>query len=236
MEAGLPSMSKFGLAILLACSAARSFAQLPAPRPFVQASAQASVFAAPDQVTIDAVVVTRGATAQDAASSNAGQVASLVAALSKALGPGADIKTVNYFVGPVYQNPPGGGPGTIAGYTANLTSRVTLGSTALAGAVIDVMAQAGATTIGSPQFSLKDREPTHLQALRAATVQAKTHADAMAAGLGRTTGNVISIQEGAGPVAIPLINSVLPVSVAPTSIQPALIEVPASVIVVVELN
>ena len=120
----------------------------------------------------------------------------MVAALTKLLGPAADIKTINYFVGPVYKSSSNGGPPTIAGYNASLTVEVTLGAVSMTGVVIDTDTQAGATSIGPLQFSLKDPEPAHLQALRLATLQAKSHADTIASGLGRTVGAVLSIQEG----------------------------------------
>jgi uncharacterized protein len=222
--------------ILLTSLVARSEAQVQPQRQFVRASGQSSVFVAPDQVKIDASVITQGATAQDAAASNAGQVASVVAALTQLLGSGADIKTINYFVGPVYKSAPNGGPATIAGYTASLTILVTLGAISFAGAVIDTAAKAGATSIGSLQFSLKDSEPAHLQALRMATLQAKTHADAMASGLGRTTGAVISIQEGSAVNVQPIVAGVGAASSTATSIQPGMIEVQGSVVLDIVLN
>src|SRR5579871_4880385 len=77
-------------------------AQTSTPRPSVRAQGQASVFLPPDQVKIDASVVSQSTTAADAASQNATQVAALVASLQKLLGQNADIKTVNYSVFPVY--------------------------------------------------------------------------------------------------------------------------------------
>ena len=191
------------------------------------------MFVTPDQVKVDASIVTQGVSAQDAASQNATQVAAVTAALSKALGPGADIKTINYFVGPVYKTPAGGGPATIAGYTASMTVEVTLGTISMTGLVIDTAAQAGATSIGSLQFSLKDPDPSRLQALRLATMQAKSHADAIAGGLGRTVGAVISLQEGSAVGVQPLAGVAAPTTA--TSVQPGLIEVQASVVLEAEL-
>lgn len=215
------------------CAAAQ--AQVMGPRATVQATGQASVFVQPDQVKIDASVVTMGTTAQDAAARNADQVAALTAALTKLLGSGADIKTVNYFVGPNYRNGPNGGPPVISGFTASNTVEVTLGNLTQAGTVIDTAVGAGATSIGGLQFSLKDSEPAHLQALRMATAQAKTHADAMAGGLGRATGAVISLQEQPAPRLIPIVVGVA----APggsTMVTPGLIEVQATVALVAELT
>ena len=211
-------------------------AQTTTPRPFVRAAGQASVFLPPDQVKIDASVVSQGSTAQDAAAQNATQVAAVVAALQKLLGATADIKTINYSVSPIYRNPPGGGPSTIVGYTASLTVEVTLGAVSMAGAVIDTAAAAGATSIGSLQFSLKDPEPARLQALRMAALQAKNHADAIAAGLGHTTGAILSLEEGS-TVRIPVVSTTgMAPTGAATQITPGLIEVQGSVVIQTELS
>src|SRR6266404_352918 len=164
--------------VLFALSAGGLNAQLPARRPTVHAVGNASVFVAPDQVIIDATVTTIGQTAQDTASQNATQVAAVVAALTQLLGASADIKTVNYFIGPNYQYPPNGGTPTLTGYTASNTVEVKLNDIALAGTAIDKVIQAGATTVGGLRFALKDPEPSRQQALRLATLQARTHAEA----------------------------------------------------------
>lgn len=222
------------LAAALSLFGVRSSAQTAPRRPFVCASGQASVFVAPDQVKVDAGVETQASTAKEAAARNADQVAAVVASLKKLLGSGADIKTVNYFVGPVYRNSPNE-PRKIVGYSANMTAQVTLGDLSMTGAVIDTATQAGATSIGALQFSLKDPEPAHLQALKLATLRAKAHADAIAAGLGKSTGTVISLQEGTAPHVQPLFAAQAAEFRAATTVTPGLIEVQASVALEAEL-
>lgn len=219
-------MSK-SLPLLVACAAALS-AQT-APRPTVQATGQASVFLPPDQVKVDAGVMTQGTTAQDAAALNANQVAAVVGALQKLLGTGADIKTINYYVAPVYKNQ------TITGYQATMTVEATLSAISMAGSVIDTAVGAGATSIGSLQFSLKDPEPARLQALRLASMQAKNHADAIAGGLGHTTGAILLLQEGSN-VGIPILTGTAPTGGGATQVTPGLIEVQGTVVLQAELN
>ena len=222
--------------ILFTCLSFRSAAQI-ATRPFVRATGQASVFAPPDQVKVDASVVTQGSTAQEAASRNADQVDVVLAALRKLLGSGADIKTINYAVVPNYKYPTGGGTPTLTGYTASVTVEVTLGAVSMTGPVIDTATQAGATSIGGLRFSLKDPEPQRLQALRLATLQAKSHAEAMASGLGGKVGAVISLEEGAAAFRLqPLGVSASAAAGTPTPVEPGLIEVQASVVLQAELN
>ncbi len=206
------------------------------PRPFVRAAGQASVFVQPDQVKIDATITTQGNTAQDAAAQNATVSAAVVTALQKLLGANADIKTVNYFISPIYRNSTTGGPPTIVGYTANNTVQVTLSQISQAGAVIDTAAGAGASSIGSLQFSLKDPEPSRLQALKLATIQAKNHADAIAGGIGRVTGAIISVEEGSA-VRVPVVGMTgAAPTMAATQVTPGLIDVQANVVLQAELN
>src|SRR5579863_5318990 len=109
-------MNKLAALLVLSFSAT-CFAQTIPSRSVVSATGQASIYVAPDQVKVDATVITQGNSAQDAASANAAAVAAIVGALTKLLGQGADVKTIDYSVGPVYKYPANGVP-TIAGYSA----------------------------------------------------------------------------------------------------------------------
>jgi uncharacterized protein YggE len=211
-------------------------AKVPTRRPAVHAAGTASVFATPDQVIIDVTITNRGNTAQDTAAQNATQVAAVIAALTQLLGPGADIRTINYFIGPYYQYPPNGGTPTLLGYTASNTVEVKLSDIAMAGPTIDKAIGAGATTVGGLRFALKDSEPSRQQALRLATVQARTHAEAMAGALGKSVGAVILLQEGV-EVKTPIVfTAAAGDASAQTSVQPGKIEVQATVTLDAELN
>jgi uncharacterized protein YggE len=230
---------KISLLMLAAfCLSSTSLPAQIAPRsPFVRASGDASVFVQPDQVKIDTTVTTQAGTAQDAAAQNAAQSAGLVAALNKLLGSGADIKTVNYYITPIYKSTQNGGS-VLSGYSASNTVEVTLGTLSLAGSVIDTASQNGATSIGGLSFSLKDQEPARGQALRAATQQAMTHAQAMALAMSRSVGAVTSVEESTA-VQYPIVAGVaggVAAPAVPTSVTPGLIQVQASVVLQAELN
>ena len=210
-------------------------AQLSIGQPFVRAAGDASVFMQPDQVKVDASVTTQATTAQDASAQNAAQTAGLIAALTKLLGTGADIKTVNYSVTPLYKSVQGGGA-VLTGYAANNTVEVTLSTLSLVGSVIDTASQNGATSIGGLSFSLKDSEPARAQALRSATMQAMVHAQAMASAMNRNVGAVVSVEE-ATAVRVPVVGGVAGgVASTPTPITPGLIQVEASVVLQAALN
>jgi uncharacterized protein YggE len=222
--------------ILVATAAILSmpaWGQIPTARPFVTATGRGTVSATPDQVKIQASVTTEGPNAAEATSKNATIMTGLLEALRKLLGTNADIKTVNFNVYPVQRSAPNQAP-AITGYTATNSVEVTLTGTSMVGSVIDVATASGATSIGALQFSLKDPDPVRLQALRLATQQAKSHADAIAAGVGRTAGNIISIQESA-PEVIP-VNRVATAAISTTPFLPGPIEIQATVVLQAELN
>ena len=69
----------------------------------------------PDLARVDVSVFTQGATAQDASTANATQASTIIAALQALLGANANIKTINYSLSPVYNNPPRGQNAIIIG-------------------------------------------------------------------------------------------------------------------------
>ena len=193
----------------------------------VTATGTASIFVAPDQVMIDVTVTTQSATAQAASSQNATQTNAVISALYMLLGPGANIKTVNYSVSPNFTYPPNGGTPILNGYTASNTVEITLSAVTTAGPVIDTAVQSGATSVSSLRFGLKDPEPSRQQVLKQAAMVAMTHAVAMANGLGKTVGTVISLREGASFQPVVQTTGVAPTATTP--IEAGLIQVSATV-------
>ena len=212
--------------ILFACCAN---AQI---HPTVAATGQASIFVPPDQAKIDITMTASGPNASAASTKDATQVTAVLGALTKLLGTGANIKTVNYFVGPVYNN----SGSIITSYSASSTLEVTLTNLSLAGTVIDTAIGAGATSVGDVQFSLQNSDPAHNQALSAATLQAMAHASAMATALGRMVGAVISVQEAGSTPTLGLLTGVTGAPSNTTTVVPGLLQVQVSVNLQAELN
>src|SRR6516162_3175539 len=124
------------LLLLLAGASAAALAQQP-PVSSIRVTGDAKVTAKPDRVQIDIGVTTRAPQSQDAATQNARQVEAVLAAVRKAAGPAAVLKTISYSLNPNYQFHPNGGEPTIDGYTANNVVQVTLDDLGKIGAVID---------------------------------------------------------------------------------------------------
>lgn len=95
----------------------------------------------PDRVKIDIGVVTQAATAQTAASQNAGQVQAVIAKLRSVLGPKGDIRTINYSLAPNYQFLKDG-QRVMKGFTANNIVQVTSDDVEGVGKLIDAAGEA----------------------------------------------------------------------------------------------
>ena len=183
--------------LLVTAIALFSVTGLAQQRPgYVQAVGTATVSVTPDQAQIQFAVVTTASTAQAASTQNASQVTAVLAALNSVLGPGANIQTLSYSLTPNYNYPANGQP-VLTGYTAsNTTVQATVTDLSTIGKLIDTGIQAGANRVQGLTFGLQNDMPVRQQALKMATVQAKSNADAMASGLGMTTATVLSITQG----------------------------------------
>jgi uncharacterized protein YggE len=199
----------------------------------VRATGTASLSVKPDQVKVNVGVVTTGATAQEAAQTNATQVDSVLNALKQILGSSGDIKTVSYSLTPNYRYPQGQAP-VLTGYTASNNVDVTSGDLSVIGRIIDAAGQAGANNVQGLRFAIKDEEPVREQVLGMAAKQARAHAQAIAAGLGARVGAVLSAQEGVstGPL---LTDKAASAPATTTPIETGLVTVVATVTVDVEL-
>jgi uncharacterized protein YggE len=225
-------MSKSSFALIVLGCAIPGWAQNASTRSTISATGQATVSVPPDQAKVDVTATAQGATAQAAASKDADQVTSVLGALTKLLGAGADIKTVNYFVGANYNN----SGQTIVGYTASSTLEITLSTLSLAGTVIDTAVGAGATQVGGVQFSLQNSDSAHQQALKTATLQAMAHATAMASALAHTVGPIVSLAEAGAPTPIYAVGVSNAPGATTTPVVPGLVQVQATVNLVAELD
>jgi uncharacterized protein YggE len=199
----------------------------------VVASGAGTVSVKPDLVRVTVGVTTQASNAQDASTQNATVVQNVLDKLKQGFA-SAEIRTLNYSLSPNYTYPPGQSP-NLTGFTATNSIQVSTSDLSAAGRIIDTATQAGANRIDSLSFYLKDDAAARAQALRMAAAEARTQADAIAAGLSLKLGAVIVAQQGV---------SVVPVSgdvragagtAATTPVQSGNVEVRASVTVQVEI-
>jgi uncharacterized protein len=176
--------------------AAASWAQPPSRPASIIAVGEATVSVTPDLARVSVGVVTQAPTAQEATVQNASQAGALITAMQRLVGTSASIKTISYYLSPVYNNPPPGQSATIIGYMVTNIVEVTLTDLAQVGKAIDTAIQNGANRVQGVSFDLQDRTPIVAQALKTAAARAKSQADAIASGLNVHTGAVLHASEG----------------------------------------
>ncbi len=203
--------------------------------PSVRTSATAVVVVKPDRATIEIGVVTQNPTAQGAASMNAAQVQTVLDKL-RAISDKADIRTISYSVSPNYEYPAGGGKPKLVGYTAANAVQVTTSDLPGVGKIIDAASEAGANQIQRLEFGLRDEKPAREEALRKATLEARSNAEAMAGALGLKLGPVISLEQGASGESRPPMPMAARVGAAPTPVEPGGVEVRAAVTLTIALQ
>lgn len=231
---GTPHMMRYLLPLGLLAFLGTS-AQAQVMRPIVRASGTGVVSIKPDTLKISVGVTTQGNTAQEATDKNATIATAVLAQLRSLLGATADIKTVSYSVSPVYRNPVGGAP-VLTGYTATNIFLVSTMDLSIGGRLIDTAAKAGANVIQGLSFTLKDSDPARQQALTLAVQQARAHAVAMAAGLGKGVGDVSLISESSSVVGVLTNVRDLGAGAAMTPVETGHLEVSASVVIEIALQ
>ena len=191
-----------GLSIVFA---APSFSQaIPNPPrpPEITAAGRGEVTVTPDRAAILVSVESRAASAAAAASDNASKMAAVFKALRSAGLAQADITTFGYNVG---QDPRsmrmGMPPQTLSvpiEFLARNTARAIVRRLDDTGKVIDAALAAGATSIGSVQFSSANSDEARRNALGMAVAQAQRDAEALARAAGGTLGKLLSMSSS-GP-------------------------------------
>jgi len=207
-------------------------------QPSVRVTGEVTVTAAPDQAQIDIGVVTQGQTAQAAATENAQQLDKVLAQLRKTLRPAANIKTTSYSLNPNYRYPKEGGKPTITGYTVANTVQAKTQKLSEVGKLIDLAMQSGANNIQRLLFTLQDELALKSKALGDAAINAKAHAEALAAALGLKIVRMRSVAEGEPVVVRPVSNVMMAARAeygAPTPVEPGIIDVRATVTLTVEV-
>lgn len=175
--------------------AASADAQINSPLPTrVLVTGDATVQAKPDTAIIVFAVVTQARSALEAQQQNAVLSETVVRALKAAAGANAEIETSGYSLQPqrVYKE---NQPPTITGYEARNSVSVTMSDLTKVGSVIDAASQAGANTVDSLSFTLKQDRPARNQALADATREAISKAQVVAQALGGRIVRVLEVQE-----------------------------------------
>jgi uncharacterized protein YggE len=199
------------IAVALAAASSWAMAQpsptyppVPPQRPAtIQVTGRAKVSRIPDRVYIEIGVTTQAPKSETAAAQNASRLSTVIAALKRAAGPGAQLTTAEYSVSPNYHYSRDGGTPTIVGYTVSNVVRIRLDDLRKIGSVIDAATQAGSNNVQDIRFALRDEDAPRSEALREAALAARQDAESIAGALGLRIVRVLSVSEQ-GPAVVPV--------------------------------
>ena len=234
LSIGVSTAAAMGAWLLAATAMAQSGPAAGPGVPAIVVSGNAEVAAAPDRANLSLGAVVESKQAQDAQKQIA-QIMQRVIKDIKAQGvPNEKIRTAGFSLNPVYSHP---APRTgqepeaprIIGYRAANTVRVQVDDLERVGGVIDAGIAAGANQLNGLTFDLREDLKYREQALQLAVREARSKAEAIAAGLNLQLGEVIEIREESGPASYPVERRLAAPSAAGTPIQPGQVQVSAGV-------
>ena len=194
------------LTLLLVLLAVPAYAQQPSvpAEPVVVTSGEGLVEAVPDRAWITIGAESRAPSAREAQKRNVEAMAPVLAKLKAAGVPADAIRTIAYDV--QYEWDFVNNKRVGRGYVARNTIEVRVDAIDRVGEYLEIAVGSGATSLGGLRFDLKDRAKLEREALRLAVADARTKAEAAAAGAGRAIDRIIRIEEGSmegGPIPMP---------------------------------
>ena len=185
------------LALLVAGTAAPTFAASIAPPRTLTVSGHGAVNAAPDSALVSAGVTTQAETAAKALADNASAMNRVFGALKSAGVQDRNIQTSNFSVSPQFTpyNANNSNVQKIVGYLVTNQVNVTLDHIANTGPIVDALVSAGANQMNGISFTIHDPKPLLAQARAAAVDDAIGRAQTLAKAAHVTLGPILSIGE-----------------------------------------
>ncbi len=161
--------------------------------PSIVTTGDAVVRRAADQAFVTVSVESRARNPRDAQRQNADTMTAVQQRIAAAGVPKDAVRTLGYHIQQEFDYVDG--RRVARGYLARNAVEVRVDAIDRAGEVLDAAVQAGATSVTSIRFDLKDREAAEREALRLAVADARARADAAAAGAGRAVDRVLRIED-----------------------------------------
>jgi len=188
-------------AATLACAAACSEKQKEPLRTRLLVTGESDSKVPPDTAVVVLSVVTQSTRALDAQQQNARKSDAVIQAVKQAAGANPEVQTSGYSLEP--QRDWWGGLQRIKGYEARNSVSVTTNALDSVGAILDAATQAGANSVDSVRFTLREAKEARGRALGEASKQAMAKAEAMAQSLGGRIVRVVEEREGNFPAPPP---------------------------------
>jgi uncharacterized protein YggE len=219
------------MALMLAAAplaAQQRDAVAPVPDTIVT-SGEAMIRRAPDRAFVTVTVEARAKNPRDAQRLNAEAMAAVHQRLTQARVPKEALRTLGYDLEQEFDFP--GGRRVLREFVARNAVEVRVDDIARVGEVLDVAVQGGATAISGVRFELQDREKVEREALRLAVADARSRADAAAAGAGRSIDRVVKIEDvrEGGVISMGRPMMAMKAEAAQTPVEPGLVEIRARV-------
>jgi uncharacterized protein YggE len=188
---------------LVSLLAVPAFAQpRPAAEPdVIVTTGEGIVQAVPDRAWITISAESRASSAREAQRKNTEAMTPVQDKLRAAGIPADAIKTVGYDV--QYEWDYVNNRRVGRGYVARNTIEVRVDAIDRVGEFLEIAGSAGATALGGIRFDLKERAKLQRDALRLAVIEARTKAEAAAAGAGRAIDRIIRVDEQGAIVPLP---------------------------------
>ena len=161
--------------------------------PVVATTGEAVIRKAADVAFVEVAVESLARTPKEARSKNAEIMAAVRKRLREAGITEEAIRTLSYYLEADYDYVKGNQ--VLRGYAARNAIEVRIEQMDRIGEVIDLSIAAGANSVASPRFDLKDREAIEHEALKQAVADALAKAEAAAAGAHRAVDRVLRIEE-----------------------------------------
>ena len=216
-------------------------AQQPPPLnpavPTIVTTGEATISRVPDQAFVSVSVETRSRQPRDAQKQNADAMASVQQKLVDAGIPKEAIRTTGYSIQQEFDFT--NGRRVPRDYLAHNGIEVRLDSVERVGEILDLVVQAGATSVQGVRFDLKERTTLERDVLMHAVQDARARADSLAAGAGRTVDRVLLIDDTRQPRVMPqpvMAMRAQAADTAPTPVEPGLIEIHAQVTLTVSIK
>ncbi len=200
-----------------------------------------------DQLRIRVGVVTQAAEATDAVKENSRQMADVIGAIKKTGVDKSDYETGRFSIRPLYNRRPRQADAQwvrqIIGYEVNNTLAIRTKKLSLAGKLIEAANAAGANSVDDIRFDLADRRTHRVEAITAATANARSDAAVLSRAAEVRLVRIISIQLGEGGYRPPIATMAMARAegmagaAAPAPpIQPGDVTVQASVTIIYEIG
>jgi len=217
------------LIITLVLAASPASAQPPDasnPLNVIVTNGEAVVRRAPDRAFVTVTVEARAKSPRDAQRLNAEAMTAVQQRLTAARVPKDAIRTLGYDLEQEFDFTQG--KRVPREFLARNSIELRVDEIGRVGELLDVVVQGGATSVSGVRFDIQDREKVEREALRLAVVDARSRAEAAAAGAGRAIDRIIKIEdarEASAPPRPMMTYAMKTADSAQTPVEPGLVEI-----------